>query len=419
MSTGLLLGAGASFESGFPLVWELTHNLRTIVTPQILRERNARSHQSGLGIPDHLVDYLIALISNMDMHYENIIGNLQMMYRRAGGHGDGRQYHRLAADLTEIVYWLLYDRQKRLEPILKPQLRLIDGIVGLMNTNSPLWVFSLNHDLLIECLAAQYDIPISHGFSGEMILPLPLNEKGVQSLKGQILTKEQIETKALEFLSPGQRGINLFKLHGSLDIFKYRNQENYIKILPTTPSVEGVLQSSFLTNEILPYKDPRAPDIRMTNEIMYLDQDGEVQYLGRSLLTGAYKFPEPRSLRLRNHDLLSHFLFNMNYISKLIVIGYGFGDIHVNHTIREWLDITTERTLEIVDPQRTAVPGEFLHLAPQVKLHKLGTFDFLRDFSPRPFSFAEKISQSMFQKIRSAAVQAQEEAVRRVYNPKR
>jgi hypothetical protein len=38
--TGLFLGAGASYEAGLPLVWELTDELKKWLTPAKLREFN-------------------------------------------------------------------------------------------------------------------------------------------------------------------------------------------------------------------------------------------------------------------------------------------------------------------------------------------------------------------------------------------
>jgi hypothetical protein len=59
MLTGLLLGAGASYESGLPLVWELTNALRSILTPKVPRDKNERSKKYNSGHPDHVIEYMI------------------------------------------------------------------------------------------------------------------------------------------------------------------------------------------------------------------------------------------------------------------------------------------------------------------------------------------------------------------------
>jgi hypothetical protein len=267
MLTGLLLGAGASYECGMPTAWELTHAMQAIATPEMLRGKNSRSHAANLGFPDHLVEELITLLSIEDMHYESVIGNLEVKYRRHGGHGDGQHYYGLKQDLTELVYFILLDRHQKQARLLPAYMRFLDGIVGLANVNRPLWIFSLNHDLLIECVAASYGVPLNSGFSAKTSFPLPATEGQIDHLDAELLTSDEVRKAGLRFFY-GEPGINLFKLHGSLDIFSVRDEADHIKLLPTSPNAEGVLTSVVLANSRLHHKLPHAPFIRATNEIM-------------------------------------------------------------------------------------------------------------------------------------------------------
>ena len=104
-----------------------------------------------------------------------------------------------------------------------------------------------------------------------------------------------------------------------------------------------------------------------TNEIVYTDEKGEMQFLRRSLLAGAYKF-NPRTSQVLPLPLLKHFRSNINFLQSLVCIGYGFGDSHVNQVIREWLEFREDRQLVIVRPDATSIPEAFLHLALQVEL---------------------------------------------------
>ena len=80
--TGLLLGAGASFESGMPLVWDLSAEIRAWLTPAKLRELNQRWRAQGSGNPDDVIDALEASLLDGSMHYENILGNLEVQFKR-------------------------------------------------------------------------------------------------------------------------------------------------------------------------------------------------------------------------------------------------------------------------------------------------------------------------------------------------
>ena len=265
MLTGLLLGAGASYECGMPTAWELTHSMRAIATPDMLRGKNSRSRavNSSLGFPDHFVEELIALLSINDMHYESVIGNLEVKYRRHGGRGDGQHYHGLKQDLTELVYFILLDRHQRQAQLLPAYMRFLDGIVGLASANRPLWIFSLNHDLLIEGVAASYGVPLNSGFSAKTSLPLPAPEGQIDQLDAELLTSDEIRNTGLIF-SYTEPGINLLKLHGSLDIFSIRDEWGHIKLLPTSPNAEGVLNSVLIANGGLQHKLPHA--LRWTPE---------------------------------------------------------------------------------------------------------------------------------------------------------
>ncbi|MEG7798797.1 hypothetical protein U2116_14895, partial [Listeria monocytogenes] len=72
--TGLFLGAGASYEVGMPLVWELTKEITDWLTPKKLRDLNAGWHLQGSGIPDAVIDDFVEVLVRPDMHYEALLG---------------------------------------------------------------------------------------------------------------------------------------------------------------------------------------------------------------------------------------------------------------------------------------------------------------------------------------------------------
>jgi len=114
---GLLLGAGASFELGMPLVWHLTGKFKGYFTPAHLRELNAGWRQQGGGFNDSVIELAIDLLKRNDLHYENILGCLQTMSRRPD-QPLAAQYWDMYVRMVELVYLLLYHRQCRSLPYM-------------------------------------------------------------------------------------------------------------------------------------------------------------------------------------------------------------------------------------------------------------------------------------------------------------
>ena len=75
--------------------------------------------------------------------------------------------------------------------------------------------------------------------------------------------------------------------------------------------------------------------------------------------------------------MLDHFRRNLSFVSTLVCIGYGFGDIHINTLLREWPELSAERRLEIVSPVAKDVPSFLLHLSPQVMVKQSDATDYL------------------------------------------
>jgi len=56
------------------------------------------------------------------------------------------------------------------------------------------------------------------------------------------------------------------------------------------------------------------------------------------LLAGASKF-DPRRHQVLPKSMLRHFRDYLNFVTELVCIGYGFGNLHINTVIREWLEL--------------------------------------------------------------------------------
>ncbi|QJD91656.1 hypothetical protein HH213_17125 [Duganella dendranthematis] len=299
---GLFLGAGASYEAGMPLVWELTQEIRTWLTPEKLRQFNVGWREQGGGHPDEVINSFIDILQRADVHYESLLGFLQVQFRRPGA--NSQHYHSLYSWLVQTVYYKLYFRHVQNLPFFEKHLPFYSGIKVLAEQNNPLWVFSLNHDLVLEALAAQFDIPIHSGFSNRTIsLPCRASHGGiVGAIQAEVLSEVELKSGTSMFQTTGFRGINLLKIHGALDVFTYNDGNDLLKILPNEASAKSVLESLRAVNEDLFFPESSSPNgrVNVQNEIAYADALGEMQFLRRTILAGAYKFDKRHGQVLPN-----------------------------------------------------------------------------------------------------------------------
>lgn len=376
-STGLLIGAGASYELGMPLVWELTTELKTWLTAEKLRRFNAGWRKQGGGHPDAVIEDFVSVLERADLHYEALLGYLETQWQRQGAFA--QDYHGLYSWLVQMTYHLLYARQINNADYLANHLPLFDGIRSFTDGGKTLRVFSLNHDVMIEALASRLGIPLHSGF-GPATITFPLRDAtGV--LKGRlsaaVLDEATIERGAMPFPNPPEPGIYLLKIHGALDVFTFNDGKDLLKLMPVGDGVKGVIDALRAANEDLRYIHPglSGGQVSALNEIAYADDDGVMQFLRRTLLAGAYKF-DVRSSQVLPVRMLEHFRANLNFVERLVCIGYGFADLHINTVLREWLDFSADRSLEIVNPGISEIPASLLHLAPQITLSQSGAAEW-------------------------------------------
>ncbi len=371
--SALLLGAGASSQLGMPLTWELTRELKDWLTPPMYIELNEHWKSAGLGHREDNVQLVCELLCRQDLHYESIIGAIETEILRSGA--DVQKYqdlHGIREWLLEIVYYLLYYRQVLNADYVQPRLPLFSGLAQLHEQSSPLWVFSVNHDLILEMLASHMSMKIKSGFKRTSEISYRSGGK-MHKLSFELLSRDDISRNNYDFFAPGEHGINLLKLHGSLDLFGQGDELNYLRIKPTSNSIQGIISGLRVLNEVMPY---HPSGVNATNHIMYLDEAGQLQFLRRSLLTGVHKFEKGVFSQIAPYEFLPLFQSYLNYAGTLYAIGYSFSDYHLNKAIKDWLSFLRNRRLVVIDPA-PKLPNDFGHLSIQVELHRMLMTDFL------------------------------------------
>jgi hypothetical protein len=394
---GLFLGAGASYELGMPLVMGLTEELRAILTDEHVRTLMNNARGSAAEINELAVNDFLSVFSTGPMHYEAVLGYLQIQSRRK--RELLQDYAALAGWLTETVYLRLLRRHLHLAAHVNQGLRFIDGIVGLSQVHRPLWVFSLNHDCVIECLAAANNIAISAGLVDRSALAL-------RSPSGSIIGELPIETisgtefneHSLRFFEQGTVGINLFKIHGGLEMFTANDGKDLVRLLPMDEGPQGVLDSLTAANTQLRLNTGmKAPT---TNIIMCDDANDNTVLLNRSILAGAVKF-DGRGSQVIPNRYLDIFDSALLWVKHLICIGYGFGDLHINAKLRWWLDMFDGRSMTIVAPGIQSVPAFLAHVTPQVEIVDATATTYLQQFSPSPLTVAEDLAKVIYGGVRT------------------
>jgi hypothetical protein len=377
MLKALLLGAGASRELGMPLREDLNAEIVSWLTPTSLRKINASWRTRGYGHSDEVIENLVQILESSTFDYESLLGQweAQMVAGRPS-------FHSLYAWLAQVVALALYRRQVSNRQSFQDGLPYFAGILPLVRDHAPLWIFSLNHDVVVEGIAAHFAIPICCGFPSSVV-SLPCRKSPgdiVARLQAQVLSDAEQANAALPFFPIGTSGINLLKIHGSLDTFALGNSNDLVKLLPEAQNFEAIIDALQIAHEGL-LDSGLAPDpMSVTNQLPYIDDNGERGVLRRTLLASAARLTDPYP-QLMQRRFLEYFRASLGQVDHLVAIGYGLGDADVNEILQDWLAEAAPRHLEIVAPQIPSIPGWLQAFSSRITLTASSTTTFLEKLS--------------------------------------
>lgn len=368
---GLFFGSGFSYEFGMPSIWELTKELRNYLTPKKLRTLNQSWRNQGGGHCDEVIQKVIKLLENDNIHYEDILGSLEVDANRYENRHIRTSLQHIKNQLLDLIFWLLHQRQVKNKHYIQTSIEMHKGLKSLISAKHPLWVFSLNHDLIIEIISAEFNIPLKNGFSDETI-SLSFDLLGHAKARFKVLDINNELTYPYNYFKSNESGINLLKMHGSLDFFGYDDLRRLLCLVPEKNTLSGYI-------DVLNLLVKNYPDaiFHVPNEFVVLDNQGQIQFLRKSILSGTHKFQDNYiHTQIVPKMLLDLFKSSLNYIDELIVIGYGFGDIHINLILREWLEFTSCRSIIIINPKQSETPSFIRHLHTQVTIQKMQSNEY-------------------------------------------
>ncbi|WP_341977801.1 SIR2 family protein [Microbacterium sp. LWO13-1.2] len=354
--TAVLLGAGASRDAGLPLTQELALNLlksfddelstmndymrqrqqpvvraleviyaamishateqggsplsavnveRLVSAIRLLRDR--RTHEAApfitswrpslenvdahpLAITDSDLRKHFTLDSNFDFRLDGLASKVADIARSISAPGDGSVFRALEDQVLRRICVLLA------KPV---DVSYLDPLVDLaLEQPGGLDITTLNYDLTVEIAAQARGVEVDTGLG--------------RWIPGSPLTFESTD-----------RRLNLIKPHGSIDWARVSSSNSH--------RLEGhpLMRYRYRTG-VVPKPHPSA-DEPMQPLIVIGDRE-KLETEGPTL------------------ELIRAFEDSMRRASHLLVVGYSFGDEHVNTIIRNWMNTNPTRTVGIVDP---------------------------------------------------------------------
>lgn len=343
MKTNFLLGAGFSYNAGLPLVNEISDRfLREPLDEQIidlgsgewkwvdLATELDKANDSGSHDSNKIAMFLQTIIHEFYAMDNKKILNYEELYNYLWGmlHDRKEEFDKKRSKIDELflakfklentfpfsmvpskeifscfyhlvddLLWLRKDR-KEIYSLYKPYVDFFSA------TECGVDIFTLNHDLLLETIFEYFGITFKDGFTNEES-PLS-NDEGVN-----------LPVFSNNFGS----GINLIKLHGSIDTYMYQ----YIVKHEMREDFEYFKTLNYWEKQMAVYRNSQG-DI-----LQNITPDVTPQFI-----TGQNKLMTIK-LDKMYRSLYSRFEISIKSSDRLIIVGYSFCDEHINSVIRESL----------------------------------------------------------------------------------
>jgi len=361
MKKVILLGAGFSYELGMPLACELTEIfLGTFTENKVLRFVNILSMNEPYGKDRPInkqalheaMQLLLDYKKDNGTNYEELLSSVQKLSDKPKKtQSDKDSYHYIFGVFYTIIHEILNYYQlvsySKIYPNNFASFRKLSSLCSDEET----WIFTLNHDMFLECLALDFNIPITYGDQKE--ISFPVNNREMEDvINFTYSNRHELGAKCHSFFE-GQFGINLVKLHGGLSELEYDDGK---QLCNQTLSVSNSLQlmTDFMKIQEMcfyegEHKVPSGKDRFITNI------NGELDIVVQSMLTGGSKYSLTTNEK-QGEEKLKLFIENLKDATELTVIGYGFGDKHINYRISNAMVLNENLKITIVDPIHKPVP---------------------------------------------------------------
>lgn len=364
MNKGLLIGAGFSYDLGMPLSVEFTEVFLGIFNEENVKGlasvlANNQPYSEGRPINKDAIfdgfDLLLEYKNNNGNNYEEFLKIIQDKANELGSsQSDKDSYSYLFSVFYEVVHVVLSLYQKiSYDVIYKENLKWFSNFNDLLSENET-WAFTLNHDLYMECLALDLNIPITYGDCENILFPLS-NLEMHEKVNLTYSRRGNLDSRSTGFFHK-KRGINLIKLHGGLSELHY-NENEFLCNLPLNDLSSSELIDRFKILENMAYYHNGKKYSTGKNKFI-TNLNGELDIIVKSMLTGGTKYSKTSKIK-KGEEKLKIFDDVLMKLDELTIIGYGFGDKHINFRLSNAMLLNENLKIRIVDPVNCK-PRDFL-----------------------------------------------------------
>lgn len=370
MKKGLLFGAGFSYDFGMPLAkdvtdifltlfdwWQVKKLVFMLSTKEPFGKDRPINKKSIAACLNIILDYKKRYkSSDGNGNYEELIGIIENSKNSHNKNlSDRDSYHFILCILYSLIYKILELYQNKSYSLLYEKAFPVYSKFENLLSQEETWIATLNHDLYLECLAVDLKIPITYGELTSIFFPIDNRDLNY----GIMLSCT--ERNNLKFKSKGffhnKRGINVIKLHGGLSELEYKDRSLICNLDMKYTNSQAIVDdfnkiqkmAFYANNQPVPHGDK---DMVVTNK------DGELDIIAKAMMTGGKKYSktsEPKN----GEEKLVIFDNMLNEIEELTIIGYGFGDKHINNRLLNAMVRNNKLSVWIVSPNLNKIP-EFL-----------------------------------------------------------
>lgn len=367
MTKAILIGGGFSCDLGMPSAAQLSktffayfnyEKVSKFIIPQI---EHFKPYGKGIDLSKEAFnDILEVFKNNKEDNYERFIKQIEQLEHKRLTPNYTRTIHYFISILYDTIYNFFLSFHISKYPIYSIMKSTYSFLKDYLSKNEETWILSLNHDLMIEFLALDYNIPLKFGACLEQNYLLDNEENKDKIITFNKLSRDDYEIDKMDFFR-NQYGINLIKLHGGLNEFSFGDNGNfnygknllYTSFKNCKHSEDYNLLIHQINNDMTYYVNGKNIPIMKEIAAPYVDKDS-FELLRKSMLTGGRKF----SPTLGDDSGTSMYLFRevLSRIDSLDIIGYGFNDIHINDRIDQAMILNPNLKLNIAKFADTQIP---------------------------------------------------------------
>lgn len=360
MKNTFLFAAGFSYQFGMPLAHELTDIFYALFEEKNLEkiiDEIAKTSPYGSDRPinrdaiQRAFNVVLKHKTDGTKNYEAVISEVEKLPFSCGFNSTSDQdsYHLVHSILYGFIHTILVKYQEMAYPLYLLNKGPYENFKSLLSQDTETWVFTLNHDLFFECLSIDFGIPLTFG-NEDSVSFRKNNRDGFNTL----INFSSSDIEDININNPAyfknQYGVNLVKLHGGLNELTYKDKKQFCNLSLDVKNSEELMQN-FKNMMQMGYIFPNEESPSSSKEWFVTNIDNEFDIASKSMLTGGNKYSSTLSKK-EGEQKLSLFTDVIEGSDLLTIVGYGFGDKHINHRIVQALHRNQNLKIKLTSPNQ-------------------------------------------------------------------